>query len=98
MGAEKKKSNGISFGVDGVEGQEMEIGDLKDDDRVVLRTDSEGFKELEVGADGGFIKRLEKVMKRHQAGVKLAIVGGTIIAVVLASERFKKQKKIAKEQ
>lgn len=75
-----------------VEIREMGIEELKDDDRVVLRTDSEGFKGLEVGVDGGFIKRLEEVMRRYQSEVELAVVGGTIIAVVLASERLKKRK------
>jgi len=45
---------------------EIKIEDLKDDDRVVLRSGPGGLEALEVGADGGFIKRLEKVEKRHK--------------------------------
>ncbi len=71
----------------------MKIGDLKDDDRVVLQTGSEGFEGLKVGADGGFIKRLAEVMKRHQTEVRLAVAGGIITAVILASERLRKQRR-----
>lgn len=60
---------------------------------MVLKTGSEGFEGLEVGADSGFIKRLAEVMKRHQTEVRLAVVGGAIVAVILASERLKKQRR-----
>lgn len=89
MKAEKEKSSDISGSI---EVREMGIEELKDDDRVVLQTGSEGF-ELKVGADGGFIKRLAEVMKRHQTEVRLAVVGGIITAVILASERLRKQRR-----
>jgi len=68
---------------------------LKDDDRVVLRSGPGGLEALEVGADGGFIKRLDKVEKRHKRKTQLTkdIDGGTIIAEVIAPERSKKRKR-----
>ena len=71
---------------------EIKIEDLKDDDRVVLRSGPGGLEGLEVGADGGFIRRLGKVVKKHQREVKPAVVGGAIIAVVFSVRKIQKTK------
>jgi len=77
---EEEKSSDISGNV---EVQEIGVEDLKDDDKVVWHTDLPRWGKFDFEVDSGFIKRFGKVMKEHQAEVKLAIVGGTIVAVVL---------------
>ena len=91
MGTEKEKSSDISGSVEVLE---MRIEDLKDDDKVIWHTDSPALGEFNLGTDGGFIKRLEKVVKKYQKEVKLAVVvGGAIIAVVSVSEQLKRRRK-----
>lgn len=70
--------------------REIEMADLKEGDEVILHEPS---WDLDVKADGGFIKRLAEGVKKHQREVKLTVIGGSIIAVVLAADKTRRRKK-----
>lgn len=70
--------------------REIEVMDLKESDEVILYEPS---WDLDVKVDGGFVKRLAEGVKKHQREVKLTVLGGSIIAVVLAADKARRRKK-----
>ena len=66
------------------------MADLKETDEVIWHEPS---WDLDVKVDGGRIKRLAKVVKRHQREVELTVIGGSIVAVVLAVDKARQRKK-----
>lgn len=48
---------------------------------------------LEIKVDGGWIKRLQEVLKKHQREVTLIAAGGTVIAITGVMETLKRRRK-----
>lgn len=93
------KMTGKEFHIpSGVEGQEMEIEDLKDDDKVIWYTNFSGLGKFDLEVDGGFIRRLGRVVKKYQEEVKLEIVGKTIFAVVSNKGTLKEEREYEGER